>query len=166
MINLRPAQASDASALAALSIEVWMGTYLRSGITTFFADFALSHYTPAKFTAAIESPDQNLLVATAPDGFQGLIGFIQVSQNAPGPVAGCSDTEILHLYVQPRHHGKGLGSALLQTALPGPVWLTTNAENTGARAFYRAHGFSEIGETFFEIEDEKYPNTVLACPAT
>ncbi|WP_321170048.1 GNAT family N-acetyltransferase [Pseudodonghicola flavimaris] len=40
------------------------------------------------------------------------------------------------------------------------VWLATNSENTPARAFYRARGFGEVGQTQFRIADQTYENTV------
>ncbi|WP_425336129.1 GNAT family N-acetyltransferase [Sinorhizobium numidicum] len=36
---------------------------------------------------------------------------------SPGPIRGCSTTEISTLYVQPRHHGKGIGKGLLNEGL-------------------------------------------------
>ncbi|WP_311202217.1 hypothetical protein [Leisingera sp. S132] len=40
---IRPAGMHDCSSLAALSIEVWAGTYLRNGISAHFADYVLAH---------------------------------------------------------------------------------------------------------------------------
>ena len=45
---LRIAQPADASSIAAISIEVWVGTYLKKGVNAFFADWALSEFTTEK----------------------------------------------------------------------------------------------------------------------
>ncbi|MGV6805042.1 MAG: GNAT family N-acetyltransferase [Ruegeria sp.] len=42
------------------------------------------------------------------------------------------------------------------------VWLTTNAENAPAIAFFLALGFEQVGETEFRIQDQGYLNDVYA----
>lgn len=163
-MTLRQARISDASSIAALSIEVWIGTYLKHGVAGFFADYALAEFTTAKTEILLRDPAQVTVVSQAD---QGINGFVRLSTGRTAPVAGCSDTEISTLYVQPRHHGKGIGTRLLEaalrhcreTAVPS-VWLTTNAENDPAIAFYRAQGFEQIGQTHFRIGNEGYLNNV------
>ena len=164
-IYLRKATKSDASSLAALSIEVWLGTYLREGINGFFADFALSEFTAARFETLIENDREWLLVS---QNTEGIDGFIQLSTGVTGPLEGCGSVEISTFYVQPRHHGKGIGKALLRQAIAQcralgvqEVWLTTNSQNTPAIEFYHAVGFRKIGITHFHIQDQAYENTVL-----
>lgn len=165
-IHLRKATISDASSLAALSIEVWLGTYIREGVSGFFADFALSEFTPARFEALIGQDSEWLLVS---QNNVGIDGFIHISTGVTGPVDGCGSVEISTFYVQPRHHGKGIGTALLNRALAQcraigakDLWLTTNSQNTPAIGFYHAIGFRSIGVTHFRIQDEAYENTVFS----
>lgn len=114
-MKFRLARTSDASALAAISIEVWLGTYIKKGVSEFFADFALSKFTSTKLATLLEDPDEHVIVSEDADGID---GFIRISHNKTAPVAGCCSTmEISTLYVQPRHHGRGLGRALLEQAL-------------------------------------------------
>lgn len=129
-MKFRLACASDAPALAAISIEVWLATYIRKGVNAFFAEFALSEFTSPKFAAVLEDPNEHVIVSESEDG---LDGFIRISHGKPAPVAGCSTVEISTLYAQPRHHGRGLGRALLEQGLnyatnagAPSVWLTTN----------------------------------------
>ncbi|MFY2822803.1 GNAT family N-acetyltransferase [Ruegeria sp. MALMAid1280] len=163
---LRQADRSDASSIAAISIEVWIGTYLKQGVNGFFADYALSEFTPAKITNLICDPDEFILVS---DNEEGIDGLIRVSPARNAPVSGWSGMEISTFYVQPRHHGKGIGKRLLAAALEfckgqgeDAVWLATNAENTPAIAFYHAQGFEHIGETHFRIDGNEYLNNVYA----
>ncbi|SLN66378.1 Protease synthase and sporulation negative regulatory protein PAI 1 [Falsiruegeria litorea R37] len=165
-MSLRPARAEDASSLAAIAIEVWVGTYLRDGVSGFFADYVFEHLTPDAFGALIADPKDHIVVS---ERGQGIDGFIRISEDKPAEVRGCSDVEIATLYLQPRHHGQGIGQALLQCGLEictdlGATnpWLMVNAENTGARAFYARQGFDEIGHTFFRIQDGAYRNEILA----
>lgn len=164
---VRRATEADAASLAALSIEVWIGTYLREGVGATFAEYALNEYTPDRMRARITDPKQ-VVIASA--NAQGLDGYIRVALHAVPPVAACRGAEIATLYVQPRHHGRGIGRALLAEAFArcqprgiDAVWLTVNAENTAAIGFYRALGFRTVGQTEFVIDGRGYPNDVMAC---
>lgn len=166
-MTVRKAQKPDASSLAAISIEVWIGTYLKHGVSAFFADYALSEFTALNFENLLADPNQFILVS---ENEEGIDGFIRVSSGSKAPASGCSSVEISTLYVQPRHHGKGIGKALLDAALEhcrrrgaASVWLTTNAENSPAIAFYLKQGFEHIGETHFHIGNEGYLNNVYSC---
>lgn len=163
--TIRPAAAGDCTSLAALSIEVWTGTYLRDGVSGHFADYVLSHYTPAHFAEALNNPAERLLVSQNRDGID---GYIRLAHGRPSPAGGASRTEIATLYVQPRHHGHGTGLRLLQAGLQlcrsngwDAPWLTSNSQNTRAISFYLRNGFERAGQTHFSIGQANYPNTVL-----
>ena len=163
-MTLRIANHSDASSIAAISVEVWVGTYLKQGVNSFFADYALEEFTIQKIKSLIYDPNQFILVSQNEEGID---GFIRVSAKSPAPVGGCSDVEISTFYVQPRHHGKGKGKRLLSAALEHcrgtyvtSVWLTTNSQNEPAIAFYLAQGFEHVGETSFSIKNKGYLNNV------
>ncbi|MBD3665834.1 GNAT family N-acetyltransferase [Sulfitobacter aestuariivivens] len=165
-MTLRTADISDASSIAAISIEVWVGTYLKRGVTAFFADYVLAEFTPTKTNALIRDPDQFIVVSENEDGID---GFVRVSSASLAAVDGLSKYEIATFYVQPRHHGKGIGKRLLAAALDhcrdqaaACVWLTTNAENDPAISFYLGQGFEHVGETHFAIKDEGYLNNIYA----
>ena len=165
-LRIRDALPSDASSLAAISMEVWIGTYLRRGVNAFFADYALREFTSQRFEAIMSSND-HLIVSENEDGID---GFIRVSFESPAPSPSMAQTEIKTLYVQPRHHGKGIGKRLLQAALAicaakdvETVWLSVNSENSTALEFYRANGFVTIGQTHFRIDDQAYLNEVMEC---
>ena len=53
---------------------------------------------------------------------------------------------VKHLYVHPRVHGRGVGSALLDHAKQGGAELTLYVfqRNTGARRFYERHGLEVV----------------------
>lgn len=168
-LPLRPARPDDASSLAALSIEVWLSTYLRHGVNSLFADYVFSELTPARFQSLLQQKSETFIVS---QNIEGIDGFIRISEGQSPPAGPGSAVEIATLYVQPRHHGRGLGQTLLQAGLqccadlaaPAP-WLTTNSENTAAIGFYQRMGFEITGETAFCLGSQSYPNTLLTyCP--
>jgi len=143
-----------------------VGTYLRHGVNSFFAEFVLSEFTTTRFEALLEEGDDHLLVSENRDGID---GYIRLAEQRVAPIEGLSDLEIVTFYVQPRHHGNGIGSALLDVAIEysrgkgrSGLWLTTNSENTPAIDFYLAKGFRQVGVMDFRIGDQAYPNDVLA----
>ena len=116
----------------------------------------------------MRDPNQSIWVS---ENDEGIDGVMRISSASKAPVSGCSDIEISTLYVQPRHHGKGIGKRLLRAAIQHcqkraapSVWLATNAENDHAIGFYLAQGFQLVGETHFRIGDQAYPNNVYALP--
>ena len=73
-----------------------------------------------------------------------------------------TDRSIAQLYVDVRHHGKGIGSGLLNWAKDrsaGTLTLYTFARNQMARAFYERHGFVAVAlgfEPMWQLDDVKY----------
>lgn len=162
---IRPATPDDASSLAAISLEVWFNTYVRDGVNAFFADYALAEFTTSRFRDILARDTETIWVS---QNAVGIDGFLRMSSNSPAPVDASSDLEITTLYVQPRHHGRGVGKRLLETGLQHcrdagqtSTWLAVNAENARATAFYLANGFEMVGQTHFRIGDQAYLNHVL-----
>jgi len=162
---IRKAEERDASSLAAVSIEVWVNTYLRDGVSPLFADYVLAEFTAQNFHDAIGDPDLAIWVS---ENRTGIDGFVKVCSTAAPPLAGCSPLEITTLYVQPRHQSGGKGGALLHHALDHcrriggeSAWLKVEANNSGAVGFYLRHGSIRIGSADFVIGDHAYENYVM-----
>ncbi|WP_410010488.1 GNAT family N-acetyltransferase [Phyllobacterium sp. A18/5-2] len=91
----------------------------------------------------------------------GIDGFIRIARDAEPPLHGCSDLEIATLHVRPRHQGSGTGRVLLTTGLEFCAWtgrpMSGSASMPKTRVpqnFYVENGFTKIGETQFQIEDD------------
>ncbi|WP_189437722.1 acetyltransferase [Pseudovibrio japonicus] len=63
------------------------------------------------------------------------------------------------LFVDPSHHGKGIGKQLIKAALAEHPNLTTdvNEQNTQAVGFYRSIGFQETGRSELDAQGRPYP---------
>ena len=70
-MTIRNAIQSDASSMAAISMEVWVGTYLKRGVSAFFAEYALEAFTSENMSALISDPSQFILVSENAEGIDG-----------------------------------------------------------------------------------------------
>ncbi|GGA91274.1 acetyltransferase [Brucella endophytica] len=63
------------------------------------------------------------------------------------------------LFIEPDHHGKGVGKALVRCALQLHSRLTTdvNEQNEQAMAFYERIGFERIGRSALDGQGRLYP---------
>nr|WP_201009223.1 N-acetyltransferase [Rhizobium rhizogenes]QCL09395.1 acetyltransferase domain protein [Rhizobium rhizogenes]QCL09565.1 acetyltransferase domain protein [Rhizobium rhizogenes] len=162
---IREATIEDASSIAAISLEIWFGTFLQNGINAFFADYVLQRYTPDRYKEILSRDNEKIWVS---QNAEGIDGFIRLITASVAPVTAYSDTEISTLYVQPRHHRQGIGQRLLEAAQQfctesgrPDIWLTVNPKNEQAIKFYKRTGFEKFGETHYRIGDQTYPNDVF-----
>jgi ribosomal protein S18 acetylase RimI-like enzyme len=177
-----PAEAADVAWLAAATFP------LACPPGTEVAEMALHvarRLTPAQFRAWATSPDHALLVATAADDPDRLLGYalvrvgvpdgereaavLQEATGGPGPYA-----ELSKIYAHPEAQGTGSSSALMVAALRAgeelaaahghvslPVWLGTNGENRRAQAFYRKHGFEVVGTRTYDVGGVLHDDVVM-----
>lgn len=70
------------------------------------------------------------------------------------------------LFIDPAHHGAGIGRALVAHALAESPLLTTdvNEQNPGARAFYERLGFVVTGRSETDDHGRPYPLLHLRHP--
>jgi GNAT superfamily N-acetyltransferase len=95
------------------------------------------------FFAAVVLPEQETWVIDDEDG-----EIVALLVLEPGVIN--------HLYIDPHHTGRGLGSRLVDVAksvCPEGLDLWTFAANTGARRFYERHGFVAIASTDGDNEE-------------
>lgn len=152
---LRPAGASDASAIAALHAASWQYAY--RGILT---DDYLDHRVRAERQALWEerlshpSPRQRVLVA-----YEGglLAGFACVCLDED-PVLGCL---LDNIHVVRTLHRQGLGTRLLHAsadlctsgAPASGLYLSVLEGNVAAQRFYSAHGAEKAGTEVWDAPD-------------
>ncbi len=165
---IREATLTDASNLAALSIQVWLHTYAKAGLRNALSDYVLSEFTVQRLATSLADDNELFLVC---EENAHLVGYLRLLLNSPSPADAQARVEIARLYVQEHFLGKGIGSALLEhlyaycgrIGISG-VWLAVNHENTRAIRFYERHRFERRGSTFFHLENERHENFILYKP--
>ncbi|AXE30100.1 GNAT family N-acetyltransferase [Chromobacterium phragmitis] len=170
-VEIRSARPDDAACLAALSIQVWLNTYLiGGGIRRGIADFVLSEFSPEALKALIADPARHLLLMED-DGH--LLGYAQMKLDSACQGCDFPTLEVERLYLLESHVGKGLGRRLMDAARQWAraqsgqprLWLTVWHGNARAIAFYRRIGMAVHGETHFELEGAQHLNYVMLDPA-
>lgn len=171
MTIYRNALSGDAVRLAALSIEVWLNTYAKSGISNIFADYVLQRFTSENFQSIIADAERQVILCEEDDR---LLGYIALDYKPTLPDSLTTRTgsaEITTLYVRSRHAGRGIGKALMQQARNaasarnlGHIWLSVLHDNQRALNFYQQQGMERQGSVWFELSGERHENFVLIQP--
>jgi ribosomal protein S18 acetylase RimI-like enzyme len=166
----RNATPADAVKLAAISVEVWLNTYAKTGISNVYAEYVLQRFTPRYFGQMIAEDKKQIIIAET-DNY--LLGYIAIDYHSamPESLQDLTAAEIATLYVRARHAGCGIGSALLQQARAAVsarnirhIWLSVLHDNHPALNFYSQQGFIRQGTIWFELSGERHENYVLTHP--
>jgi putative acetyltransferase len=90
--------------------------------------------------------------------------WVAVEDDRPVGFLGMAGNKAESLFVDPDHHRRGVGRALLAHAfrLYGPLRIDVNEQNHAARAFYRRMGFEEIGRSPLDDLGKPFPLIHLA----
>ena len=160
--SLRPAEAADVTALAALKLAAFHETFLDGfGVPYPPADlarFEAESYGVEKVAREIADPTHATWVVE--DGGR-LLAYAHVGPcKLPHPEASADQGELYQIYALNAAQGRGAGRALLDAALdwlgthmPGPVWLGVWSGNERAQAVYGRRGFDKVGEYGFPVGD-------------
>lgn len=78
--------------------------------------------------------------------------------------AGLDGANLEMLFIDPIHHGRGIGKKLVDhaVALKGRLKVDVNEQNPGALAFYLKCGFTQIGRSELDGSGKPFPLLHLA----
>lgn len=81
------------------------------------------------------------------------------AEDHPMGFMGTAEGMIDSLFVDPAHHGAGIGRALVEAArVPGrTLSVDVNEQNLGARRFYERLGFKVVGRSPVDSSGMPYP---------
>jgi GNAT superfamily N-acetyltransferase len=122
--------------------------------------FARSRRAAMPWLPVLHSPEEDAAFFTAQVAEQQ--AWLAVGEAIRG-FAVVGDGWLHHLYVDPDHQGRGVGTALLGVAVDaGARRLWAFQRNTAARAFYEARGFVEVERTDGSGNEEREPDVLMA----
>jgi diamine N-acetyltransferase len=169
MVAMRSAVATDAGPLAELAERTFRDTFSAQNTKE---DMDL--HCAASFGTPIQAGEiaDPRLVTLVGDDEGALVAYGQLRWGAaPEAVPAVKPAEIARLYVDRRWHGRGLAhqlmSGLLSAAAAGgadTVWLGVWEHNPRAIAFYRKHGFVEVGSHVFRLGRDPQRDLLMARP--
>lgn len=143
MFFVRTAMKADLPAVQTLLTKTWHATYDTLYGVGKVAEITRSWHSVEALQTRLSRPQSEFLVAD--DGKR--IGGMAYAARSD------KDVVLLHqLYVHPSLQGQGIGRDLfaeIETCFDGAkrIRLEVEPENETACAFYRAHGFVEVGRT-------------------
>ncbi|KQP03718.1 GNAT family N-acetyltransferase [Pseudorhodoferax sp. Leaf265] len=162
---MRRAGPDDAARLAVLATQVWLHTYATDGIGDEIANHVLSALGVDRFAALLGDSCASVLAA---ERGHRLVGMAVARAKAPCPAGVPSTVELQTLYVQAHFIGRGIGKRLLQAIEAQALaeagcapWLTVNARNDRALAFYARQGYTQVGTDWFVLGATRHENLVL-----
>jgi len=150
-ITARPATMDDYDAICNLLDQV--DRYHVYLLPSVFQDFVGPARPPEQVLAVIESEDADYVLAEQDGAVMGCMHIKKAS-----PMAGPMFKEggfamVVDVVVDDRHHGEGIGAALLNKATHwarqrslASLRLTVYAANRVARRFFQKHGFQTLSE--------------------
>lgn len=157
---IRDACEKDCLNLTALSIDVWLDTYARQGISNEHADYVLSTFSAACFREVIANPCYRLLLCEEDGALQGYV-LVNLDSRYQREEYGF---EIEKLYVLEQCKGRGIGKRLLEQvdkSIGTNYWLYTWVENA-SNTFYQHLGLSLVGQLSFEFAGQTVVNNVYS----
>jgi ribosomal protein S18 acetylase RimI-like enzyme len=167
-VTIRACGPDDAAALALVAQATFLDAFAGVIPAENILGHCRAHLTESAHAAWLARPEARLWLAeiapgAAPIGYAGL--------GPPDlPVAITeTDTELKRIYALSRFHGTPVGPLLLAASLQGArdmgkrrVLLGVYAQNARAIAFYRKHGFVQIGVRRFQVGPSFFDDAVLA----
>ena len=151
-MNIRPATKSDSENISAIAIAVWVDTYATEGVRSNISKYVFNNFSINKINEEISL--KNVLVVELENHLLGYAIYVESSES----------TEIETIYVLPKFQYQGLGKSLLieiRNKTLYPLRLTCWENNSEAILFYQSQGFIQVGEEYFDLENEKHRNVVL-----
>lgn len=174
-ITIRPAVATDASALADLAAETFPLACPPHTTAEAIAAFIGEHFTVARFGEYLADVARTLLVAEEPGGR--LVGYTMLVAGEPGDpdaataVVARPAIELSKFYTRRAAHGTGVAGPLMAATLAAAsetgavaAWLGVNEENGRAIRFYEKHGFAKVGRKHFTVGGRVEDDWVLERP--
>lgn len=165
-MSIRRAAAADAAALASLATETFRESFEDVNGADDMAAYLAANFSESIQRAELSDPRVCCFVACADDA---PIGYCLLRTMEPEAcVSDRRAIELNRLYVRRAWLGRGVGEALMQTALEEArrrghrtMWLGVWEHNPRALAFYSRHAFRRVGEHDFMLGADRQTDLVM-----
>ena len=126
-------------------------------------------YDPIKLAKSIRKENNVYFLAFAHGE---PVGFSKIKKHSLNDqIESVAQMELQKLYVLPKHHGEGIGTALLNQVKslareidPDYIWLDTHKSNDTAVRLYEKNGFQKMGDYFFTIGTQNFEYYLMGLP--
>jgi diamine N-acetyltransferase len=170
-ISIRRARPEDAAALTAFASSIFAETFGPDNAPEDMASYLADAFSVERQAAEI-ADDQGLvlLVEVLTASSLRLIGYAHLLAEPPPPDVGDPDAwELRRFYIAAEWQGRGLAHDLMQEVLRSAasigaqtIWLGVWEHNPRAIAFYRKHGFREVGSHPFLLGKDAQTDIIMA----
>ena len=161
MIEIRPATATDAAALAELAAATFALACPPHTSAESIAVFLRDVLAEGNFDAYLADPDRLILVAEDAGvmlGYTMLVFADPTDADVLAAIGIRPTAELSKCYLRAETHGRGVAAALMTATLDAArargaagSWLGVNQENARAIRFYEKNGFVTVGEKRFLV---------------
>ena len=163
---IRPALTTDADVVACILQRIFTQTYAAAIPPDTLRRYLTQEFSPATLALKLAAPYALNLIAEVNGE---VIAFSRVEpQPLPHQPAQASTAELTKLYVDADFHGRGIAAQVLARTVAAAqergwrtLWLCVWEHNPRAIAFYRKHGFAEVGHTEVHVEDIVFHDLVM-----
>ena len=167
-ISLRPCTFHDAAELALVGSATFLEAFAERLESSSILAHCQKHHSIAEYQKYLALPDTHAWLAEVlPDG--GPIGYAILTE-PDLPLTGLTptDIELKRIYVFSRFRTTGAGKLLLDQSIASSreagkrrLLLGVYTENHRALAFYRKHGFEQIGTRKFLVGENLHDDLIL-----
>lgn len=166
MIALRLATPDDVRAIASFGERVFRETFGPDNRPDDMDAYCGAAYALDLQRRELADPRRLTIVIEADHA---LAGYAQLQESsAPQCVTGPGLIELVRFYVDRRWHGSGIAGTLMRETIARArargartLWLGVWERNARAIAFYRKHGFADVGAQPFRLGSDLQSDRVM-----
>ena len=164
MFTIRKVTTDDVEALSDLAAKTFSETFAQHNTPEDMHAFISSAFSVEQLASEILSSQYHFILV---DGTPA--GYLQLKfDTTEKGLEGVTAVEIARIYVAQQFFGRGLGSALMETAISiarqhraDYVWLGVWENNFRARKFYAKWGFEEFGSHPFQLGNDRQTDLLM-----
>jgi GNAT superfamily N-acetyltransferase len=166
-VSVRVACPDDSVLLAELGARTFYDAFAQDNDPDDMTAYMVEAFGAEVQAAELAEPDTTFLIAE----FEGIpVGYARLRRNpVPATIPGARPIEIARLYAEQEWIGRGVGRALMESALElgsaqgcDTIWLSTWDRNERGLAFYRRWGFEVVGEGEFLVGSDVQRDLLVA----